>query len=153
MFIPHLRLVCLTFILLSLFTTTTFAEIYKWVDKNGQTNYAQKAPRNIAVTIIKITPPPVIDPKVAQQQIDGLIKQQESEDQMRLEQKNKQKVDAEREANKEDNCNTAQKQLQQYQNNPGRRSIDADGNVTRLTEEERQQKIQEMQANVAKYCQ
>tara|TARA_R110002153_G_scaffold107109_3_gene246773 strand:+ start:28469 stop:28930 length:462 start_codon:yes stop_codon:yes gene_type:complete len=153
MFIPHLRLVCLTFILSSLIATATFAETYKWVDKNGQINYSQQAPRNITATKIKDPLPPAMDPNAAQQQIDELINQQDSEDQTRLEQQNKNKIEAENEANQETNCNTAQQQLQQYQNNPGRKAIDADSNVTRLTEEERQQKIQELQKNVSKYCQ
>lgn len=152
MFIPHLRLVCLTFIL-SLFATVTFAEIYKWVDENGQTHYSQLAPRDVAATVIKTPPPPAIDSNAAQQQVDELIQQQETEAQIRLEQQNQQKIEAENLANKERNCNIAQKQLQQYQNNPGRRTIDADGNVSRITEEERQQKIQEAQENVTKYCQ
>lgn len=152
MFIPYLRLVCLAFILSSLFTTTAFAEIYKWLDKNGQTHYSQQAPRGIPSTLIKAPPPPALNPDIAQQHIDELINQQQTEDQLRLEQKNQQRAEAENETNLETNCNTAQQQLQQYQNNPGRKSIDADGNVTRLTEEERQQQIQELQEKVTKYC-
>jgi hypothetical protein len=152
MFIPHLRLVCLAFIL-SLFATATFAEMYKWVDKDGQTHYSQQAPRDVTAIVIKDPPPPAIDPNTAQQQIDELIKQQQSEDQMRLEQQNQKEVEAVNEANKQRNCNTAKKQLQQYQTNPGRRAIDADGNVSRLAEEERQQRIQESQENISKYCQ
>jgi len=154
MFIPHLRLVCLTFILSSLLAATaTFAETYKWVDKNGQTHYSQKAPRDIAVTIIKAPPPPAIDPNTAQQQIDDLIKQQESDEQATIERQNQQKTEADNQANQEKNCKIAQQQLQEYQNNPGRRMIDADGNTSRPTEEQRQQKIQEAQENVNTYCQ
>jgi len=152
MFIPHLRLVCLTFIL-SLFATATFAEIYKWVDENGQTHYSQQAPKDIDATVIKTPLPPAIDPNAAQQQVDELINQQESEEQLRLEQQNQQKIDAKNIGKQEENCKIAQQRLLEYQNNPGRRIIDADGNVTRLTEEERQQKIQESQNNVTKYCQ
>lgn len=152
MFIPHLRLVCLTF-MLSLFATAAFAEIYKWVDEDGQTHYSQQAPRDIPATVIKTPPPPAIDPNIAQQQVDDLIQQQESEEKMGLEQQNQQKIAAENKADQEKNCNIAQQQLQQYQNNPGRRIMDADGNVTRLTEEDRQQKIKEAQENVTKYCQ
>jgi hypothetical protein len=152
MFIPHLRLVCLTF-MLSLFATAAFAEIYKWVDENGQTHYSQQAPRDIPATVIKTPPPPAIDPNIAQQQVDELITQQEAEDQVQLEQQNQQKIEAEKVADQQKNCEIAKQQLEQYQNNPGRRIMDADGNVTRLAEEERQQKTQESQENVTKYCQ
>jgi hypothetical protein len=152
MFIPHLRLVCLTF-MLSLFATAAFAEIYKWVDENGQTHYSQQAPRDIPATVIKTPPPPAIDPNIAQQQVDELITQQEAEDQVQLEQQNQQKIEAEKVADQQKNCEIAKQQLEQYQNNPGRRIMDADGNLTRLAEEERQQKTQESQENVTKYCQ
>jgi len=152
MFIPHLGLVCLTF-MLSLFASATFAEIYKWVDENGQTHYTQQAPRDVPATVI--TPPtsPAISPNAAQQEVDDLIKQQESEEKMSLEQQKQQQIAAENKAEQEKNCKIAQQQLQQYQNNPNRRIMDADGNVTRLAEEERQQKIQESKENVTKYCQ
>ena len=152
MVIPHLRLICLTF-MLSLFATAAFAEIYKWVDGNGQTHYSQQAPRDIPTTVIKTPPPPAIDPNIAQQQVDELITQQEADEQMSLEQQEQQKMKAEKLATQQSNCKIAQQQLVQYQNNPGRRIMDADGNVTRLAEEERQQKIQESQENVTKYCQ
>tara|TARA_R110002049_G_scaffold36386_2_gene116071 strand:- start:491 stop:910 length:420 start_codon:yes stop_codon:yes gene_type:complete len=138
--------------MLSLFATATFAEIYKWVDENGQTHYSQQAPRDIDATVIKTPPPPTIDPNIAQQQVDELIKQQEAEEQMRLEQRNQQHIAADKQIAQEENCKAAQQQLQEYQNNPGRRVMDADGNVTHLAEEVRQQKIQESQENVTIYC-
>lgn len=153
MFIPYPRRLCLTFILSLLFATATFADTYKWVDKDGQINYSQQAPRNVTATIIKAPAPPAIDPNAAQQQIDELINQQHSAEQMRSEQHNQKKIEAQNKVNQESNCKIAQQQLQQYQNNPGSKSIDADGNVTRLTEDERQQKIQESQKNIIKYCQ
>ena len=152
MFIPYLRAICLTFIL-SLSATATFSEIYKWNDTNGQVNYSQQAPINLPYIIIEVPPPPAIDPNIAQKEIDELIKQQEAEEQLRLEQQNQQKIAADEQANREKNCEIAQQQLQKYQNNPGRRILDADGNAIRLTEEERQQKILESQENVTKYCQ
>jgi hypothetical protein len=139
--------------MLSLFASAAFAEIYKWVDENGQTHYSQQAPRDIPATVIKTPPPPAIDPNIAQQQVDALITQQEADEQMSLEQQEQQQIAAEKLATQQSNCKIAQQQLEQYQNNPGRRIMDADGNVTRLAEEERQQKIQESQENVTKYCQ
>jgi hypothetical protein len=139
--------------MLSLFATAAFAEIYKWVDENGQTHYSQQAPRDIPATVIKTPPPPAIEPNIAQQQVDELITQQEDQYQLQLKQQNQQKIEAGNIANQQRNCKIAQQQLEHYQSNPRRRIIDADGNLTRLAEEERQQKIQESQENVTKYCQ
>lgn len=152
MFIPDIRVVCLTFIL-SLFASAAFAEIYKWSDQNEQINYSQQAPPNIPYTIVKILPPPPIDPNVAQKEIDELIKSQEAEEKVSLDEATQKESEAEKQKRFEENCLIAKDNLLKYQNNPGRRMIDEQGIVTKPTEEERQQKIKESQDNVNKYCQ
>jgi hypothetical protein len=151
MFIPYLPVACLTFVL-SLLATVTLADTYKWIDDNGDTHYTQQAPHGISSTIIKAPPPPTIDPNLAQKQVDKLIQQQQSEDELRLKAKKQSKVDANNNAKQQKNCGIAQQQLQQYQDNPGRRTFDSKGNATMPTEEQRQQKIVESQKKINKYC-
>ena len=152
MFIPYLRHSCLTFVIVFL-ATTAYADIYKWVDKDGQTHYSQQAPRNQQADLIKTPPPPTIDPAEAQKKIDTLIEQQQQNDQALKNQRNQAQQEAEKAAQKKENCRIAQQNLQQYKDNPSRRVMDADGNVTRPTEEDRQQKIQQLQQHVKEYCQ
>ena len=152
MFIHYLRYSCLTFMIV-LFTTATSADVYKWVDKDGQTHYSQQVPRDQQADLIKTPPPPSIDPAEAQKKIDALIEQQQQNDQALKEQRNQAQQETEKAAQKKENCRIAQQNLQQYKDNPGRRVVDADGNVTRLSEEDRQQKIQQLQQNVKEYCQ
>ena len=151
MFIPHLRHSCLTFVLF-VFATASFADIYKWVDTEGQTHYGQQAPQDQDVELIKAPPPPAIAPDDAQKSVDTLIEQQAKATKEKQERLEKANAEAEQEAIRKENCRIAQYNLQQYQNNPNRRVMDADGNVTRPPEEERQSKIVEFQQLVKDNC-
>ncbi len=151
MFIPYLRHSCLTFVLF-IFATASFADIYKWVDAEGQTHYGQQAPQDQDVELIKAPPPPAIAPDDAQKSVDTLIEQQAKATKEKQERLEKAKAEAEQEAVRKENCRIAQYNLQQYQNNPNRRVMDADGNVTRPPEEERQSKIVEFQQLVKDNC-
>jgi len=152
MVIQYLRYGCL-FISLFLCASIAAAEIFKWKDDNLVTQFTQQPPHDrpyehIAIRVGK----PSSDPKIAQQQIDELIKQQEAEEKLIADQNKKIITEADKEKLFEENCRIAQDNLIAYQNNPGRRMLDEEGNAIRLTEEERQQKIQEAQENIDKYC-
>lgn len=46
---------------------TAAAVIYKWVDEDGNINYSEAPPPNIAATRLKAPPPPPVDPDQAMQ--------------------------------------------------------------------------------------
>ncbi len=150
MFKPYLSLFNLG-LMLAIFSTNTFADVYKWVDENGQTHYSQQAPAQHDAELLKTPPPPAFNPD-AQQKVDELIEQQQADREARIKKQQEQQKAAEELAIKQQNCKTAQHNLQQYQDNPGRRVVDAEGNVTRLKEEDRQQRIKEFQQHVQEYC-
>ncbi|MDF1588721.1 MAG: DUF4124 domain-containing protein [Gammaproteobacteria bacterium] len=150
MFKPYLSLFNL-YLMLAIFSTNTVADVYKWVDENGQTHYSQQAPAQQKAELLKTPPPPAFNPE-DQQRVDQLIKQQQQDRKARIKQQQQQQQAAEQLAIKQQNCTTAKNNLQQYQDNPGRRVADAEGNVTRLKEEDRQQRIQEFQQQVQQYC-
>ncbi|MEX1201462.1 MAG: DUF4124 domain-containing protein [Methylophaga sp.] len=150
MVIPHLRIYCLA--LLCSLPFLAQAEIYKWTDKNGQVHYTQQPPVDRPAEHIAPPPPPAIDPEKAQQQLDELIESQEAEAAAEAEQQKAAQAAEEAEQIREQNCQTARNNLQQYQDNPGRRVMNADGEVTRPTEEERQAKIAEFQQQVDEFC-
>jgi len=152
MFIPYLRLSCLAFILF-IFTANSSADVYKWIDKDGQVHYSQQLPPGQQADLVKTPPPPAIDPAKAQQEVDTLIEQQNAEEQVREEKNIQAKKEREIANQLEKNCQAAKKNLQAYEDNPGRRLMDSDGNVTRPTEEQRQQKIRESEQKVQQFCQ
>lgn len=140
--------VCFIFFL---FSVTAYADVYKWVDENGQTHYTQQAPTEQKAELLKTPPPPAFN-SADQQRVDELIKQQQADRQANLEQKQQQQQTAEQQAIKQQNCETAKRNLQLYQDNPGRRVVDAEGNVSRLKEEDRQQGISDFQRQVEEFC-
>ncbi len=151
MFIPYLRQYCLFLVLLTCATNVS-ANVYKWVDEDGETHYSQIPPKEQQVELIKAPPPPAIDPNKAQQQLDQLIEQQSADRKAQDEQRKQAVRSAEQENIRQQNCQTAKRNLQQYQDNPGRRSIDEDGNVVHLKEEDRQQKIKQQQQSIKEFC-
>ena len=150
MFIPYLRHACLIFVLF--LTSPSFADIYKWVDSNGQIHYSQLMPVDQNYELIRAPAPPAINPADAQKSVDSLMKQQADADKEKQERLEKAKENAVVEATRKENCRIAQHNLQQHQNNPNRRVMDAEGNVTRPAEEERQNKIAEFQQHIKDYC-
>ncbi len=153
MFIHRYSHKLFVFVTLLFMTSSSFSDAYKWVDADGGINYSQQQPVYIASELIKAPPPPSIDPIVAQKEIDILIEKQDGTFEEN-EQERQRIADEEAEQQKRaEYCRANQHNLQLFQNNTNDRLIDADGNVTRLTEEKRQQTITEIQQNIAKHCQ
>jgi hypothetical protein len=145
------RQLCLAILAMSL-SFSVHAQIYTWVDENGQTHYSQQPPASGEAETIDVPLPPPIDQEQAQQEVDELIEQQQASETAAEEAQQEQQSEAERQAAIEQNCATAQSNLQLYQNNPGRRFLDEEGNAYRLSEEERQQKIEETQQQIEEFC-
>ncbi|MCX4188895.1 DUF4124 domain-containing protein [Methylophaga sp. OBS3] len=150
MVIPQLRVCCLA--LLCSLPFWVHAEIYKWTDENGQINYSQQPPADRPAEEIKTPPPPPIAPEAAQQEIETLIENQEAAEAEEAAEQAAQEQQAAAEALRQENCETARSNYQQYLNNPGRRVMNADGEVTRPTEEERQEKISDYQNKIDEFC-
>jgi len=119
-------------------------QIYKWVDAQGVTHFGAQPPQGQEATSV-ITPsvpagkpptPPRSDAIGDQQAIDKTVKQQVAEQQAQL------KVF----------CEQARTNLAQLQNNPRIRE-EIDGEMRRLTDETRQERITEAQKQIADNCQ
>lgn len=151
MVIPDFRHLCLLTALLFA-SNLVHAQIYKWVDENGQINYTQQPPTSGDAEVVNVPPPPPVDTEQAQQEIDQLIEQQETAEETEAEAQQEAEEAAQKQAVLEENCRIAQQNYTQYENNPGRRVMDEEGNVTRLSEDERQQKLQELQEQIELYC-
>lgn len=152
MVIPYFKQICLALFTVML-SFSVSAEIFKWVDENGQTHYSQTPPASGQAVTVDVPPPPPIDPEQASEEIDALIEQQQEAEEAEQLAQQKREEEARQQAVREENCRIARQNLTSYQNNPGRRVVDAEGNVTRMIEEERQQKIQEFQQQVDEFCQ
>jgi 3-oxoacyl-ACP reductase-like protein len=119
-------------------------QIYKWVDVQGVTHFDAQPPQGQEATIMVTPSPPAGKPTARprssaigdQQAIDNNVKKQVTEQQAQL------KVF----------CEQARTNLAQLQNNPRLRE-DVDGEMRRLTDQQRQERITEAQKQIADNCQ
>src|SRR5579885_2953356 len=109
------------------------AEMYKWVDENGQVHYSQLPPPGAKAETVK--PPPKVD---TEQAVDELKAREKGFDERRKAEAKQ----AETTVKKEEEAAAPQKSFK----------TDANGNRVRLTEEERQKEIAEMQKIIARDC-
>ncbi|NUT89429.1 DUF4124 domain-containing protein [Pseudomonas corrugata] len=119
-------------------------QIYKWVDAQGVTHFSAQPPDDAgATTVIKSSPPvgkPPARPSAGtigdQKAIDEQVKQQVADQEAQL------KVF----------CEQARTNLAQLKNNPRVRE-DVEGEMRRLTDEERRQRIDETSKQIEEHCQ
>lgn len=114
------------------------------VDAQGVTHFGAQPPEGTeATTVIKSAPPPA---KPAAPPSGGVIG-----DQKAIDQQVKKQI-AEQEAQLKAFCEQARTNLAQLQNNPRVRE-DVEGEMRRLTEEERRQRIDETRKQIEENCQ
>lgn len=145
-FLTHICLI-LTGIFISLGAN---AEMYKWVDEDGNTHYSQSPPvDNGTVEVIK--PPSKVDTKSA---IKELKEQEKTADKLRddrISAKEKERKAEEEDLAKQKKCEQAKKRLASYQR-PRVQVKNEDGSRSLLPEEERQAEIKKSQAYVDEVC-
>ena len=122
----------------------TAAQIYKWVDAQGVTHFDAQPPQGQQATTVVTPSSSVSQPATVpgnnaignQQEIDNRVKKQVAEQQAQL----------------KAFCVQARTNLAQLQNNPRLRE-DVEGEMRRLTDQQRQERISETQKQIAQNCQ
>jgi len=125
--------------------------IYKWVDAAGETHYTQlPPPEGIPATEVRRVP--AADSSGAdahlQQQVEAMDKRLEAREQA----KSNAEIEAEIARISRENCETAKKNLAELQQGGVKRYRTGDGQVVRLTEEDRQQRIAEANSQIQEFC-
>ncbi|WP_028623042.1 DUF4124 domain-containing protein [Pseudomonas sp. Ant30-3] len=118
-------------------------QIYKWVDAQGVTHFGAQPPQGQEASTVTPSAPPASKPLSSQgsspigdqQAIDRKVKRQVAEQQAEL------KVF----------CEQARTNLAQLQNNPRVRE-DVEGEMRRLSEEQRNERITEAQRQIKENC-
>lgn len=132
-------------LLLALSSSAMAGQIYKWVDAQGQTHFDAQPPQGQDVTKIAPAPaPPATAPKpapatapnAAQDAADTQVKKQVAEQEVKL----------------KAFCDSSRTNLAQLRNNPRVRE-NVEGELRRMTEEQRQTRITEMEKTIKQYCQ
>lgn len=145
-----MRLTCLAATLLLSMTGPSYAaQVYKWVDSSGVTHFDAKPPIGQTATPIDThAPPPASPPKGNQDgdedNIDNDPEQKSANAQVR-------EQVAEQEEKTKEFCQQARTNLAQLNNNPRVRQ-EVDGELRRLTEEERKTQIADTRKAIADQC-
>lgn len=128
------------------------ADIYQWQDDDGVMQFGKNPPADRDARKVEISAPKPTDTERRQQEVDALIEAQQKAEKAEQARQEKAAQAAEQAEKRAENCKIAQRNLKQYQNNPGRRFQNADGEVTRPTEAQRQEKISAFKQQTEQFC-
>jgi len=139
-----------------LLQSPVFGGIYKWTDANGEIHYTQTPPPDgITTQKIEGALPPAESQQTLHEEQRKLQEQLKAFDERRAEQKEEETIrkleQEDREIN-EKNCITAKNNLGKLQQGGIKRYLTPEGDVIRLTEEDRQRRITEANKQVEQYC-
>jgi hypothetical protein len=148
----YLPLTCLVLALASGSLAADKVQIYKWVDDAGEIQYTQVPPPNREFEVIKKAAEPADDPDKIRsdlkEQVEVMDKQQEE--------KAEEVKDAEQWSRiqklRRKNCEIAKKNLANLQQGGQHAYLTPDGEVVRLTDEERQRRIDEANSQIKENC-
>ena len=144
------RMMITSSLLLAMSATAMASQVYKWVDAQGVTHFSAQPPQGQdADSINTATPPPkpaVAEEKKAAPTFESIA----DPEQAAIDEKVKQDVAA-KEVERKKYCVDVRTNLAQLQNNP-RLRMEVDGELRRLSEEERQSRISETQKSIAENC-
>jgi hypothetical protein len=134
-------------LLLALSASAMASQVYKWVDAQGVTHFGAQPPQGQQATTINTATPP---PKTAEPAATPTFESSADPEQAAIDEKVKQEI-ATQEAERKKYCESVRTNLAQLENNP-RVRVEVDGEVRRLNEEERQQRISEAKQAITKNC-
>lgn len=141
------RMILTSSLLLALSAPVAASQVYKWVDAQGVTHFGAQPPQGQQATSINTAAPPS---KPAEPKAAATFDNEADSEQEAIDRKVKQQV-ATQEAERKKYCESVRTNLAQLENNP-RVRIEVDGDVRRLNEEERQQRIGEAKKAIADNC-
>jgi hypothetical protein len=137
-------------ILCMLMPSLSTAEAYKWVDKDGKINYTQlPPPSGYEWETVRETPSPAVTSAppatVLQERFEEKQKEKENEAAVAGQEKKNAEI-------KQLNCDAATRNLAVLEQEGQRRYMNAEGELLRPTDEERQKLIDQAKQQMKKYC-
>jgi hypothetical protein len=144
------RMIITSSLLLAMSATAMASQVYKWVDAQGVTHFGAQPPQGQEATSVntatpKPKPAPAETPKAA-----PTFESIADPEQAAIDEKVKQDVAA-KEVERKKYCEDVRTNLSQLENNP-RVRMEVEGELRRLSEEERQKRIAEAQKAIAENC-
>ena len=130
---------------------TASAEVYRWVDEQGVTQFSQTAPRSQTYDTVKVPPSGEPNP-AAEEQMNRDIERADEWQRIRKAKHEKQRAEAEEAEQRQKNCATARSNLDTLENLGPRMLKMPDGEYARPTDEELEQRKQETQKAIREFC-
>lgn len=128
-------------------------DIYKWVDAAGKTHYTQfPPPDGTAAVEVRPAPPPATDSGAASEQLQQQVEAMEMRREAEAQAKSVAEIDAEIARIVKENCTAARNNLAALQQGGEKRYLTSEGEVIRLTEEDRQRRIAEANSQIQEFC-
>lgn len=134
-------------LMLALSATAMAGQVYKWVDAQGVTHFSAQPPQGQQATTINTSLPA---PRQTPDEPAPSIEEPLDPEQAAIDKKVKEQVAAQ-EAERKRYCEGARTNLAQLENNP-RLRVEEQGEVRRIDENERQQRITDLKKAIAENC-
>lgn len=144
------RMIITSSLLLAMSATAMASQVYKWVDAQGVTHFSAQPPQGQEATSINTAVPAPKPAPGKENTPNPTFKSIADPEQAAIDEKVKQEVAA-KEVERKKYCADVRTNLAQLQNNP-RVRVEVDGEVRRLSEEERQTRISEAQKSISENC-
>jgi len=144
------RMIITSSLLLAMSATAMASQVYKWVDAQGVTHFSAQPPQGQQATSVNTSVAPPKPAQPAEPKTTPTFESIADPEQAAIDEKVKQEVAA-KEAELKKYCENVRTNLAQLENNPRLRT-EVDGEVRRLTEEERQQRIGDAKKAIAENC-
>ena len=128
-------------------------DVYKWVNEAGEVQYTQfPPPQGTEAIEVQSAPPPADDPADITSGLDEQVEAMDQRNKDRETMTEKSELEAEIERVSRNNCETAKKNLALLQQGGVKRYRTGEGEIIRLTEEDRQQRIDEANSQIQEFC-
>ena len=150
---PKLLLLASLFVSAALLQSPVRGEMYKWTNAAGEVQYTQVPPSGgIKTEKIQGAPPPADDPdeiiEKLQNEVDAMDETLARQEGEAKEKSLRKEIDAAYEKN----CISSRNNLAKLQEGGRKRYLTPDGRVIHLSEEERQQRINETKDQIDEFC-
>lgn len=150
--IRYLSLICVLLALASGLHAASKDAIYKWVDDSGEVHYTQVPPQNREYETLKQASAPADDPdrirSGLQEKVDAMDKAQEERAVAAQDAEQWSRIQKLRRKN----CEIAKKNLANLNQGGNKAFMTPDGEVIRLTDDERQRRIDEANKQIKENC-
>lgn len=128
------------------------SEVYKWVDEDGVTHYSQEPPPAADATRVDVDAPPEAEIEREREEMEETGERLEKNREQRREAEQAAEQEARDSERREQRCADLRASLEQLTENRRLLVPDGEGDVRRLPEEERQERVAERRRQIAANC-